>query len=102
MGRYSVALSIDGCFILDKIVCMLIKAETQRVAKDLILRLLRLHSQHVSLSHRRQTNHFLTNDLYVFNFCQNIYSRAQNAPDLIENSYYFKKRVFITFILSRD
>ena len=36
-----------------------------------------------------------------FSLGQNIYSRAQNEH-LIENSYYLKERVFITFFLSRE
>ena len=37
-----------------------------------------------------------------FQFCQNIYSRAKNAPYLIKNSYYLKERAFITLFLSRE
>ena len=56
------------------------------------------------LSHRRQTKHFFTNDLgpICCQFCQNIYSRAQNAPHPIENSYYLKERAFKTLFLSRE
>ena len=66
-----------------------------------ILRLLRLHLQNVSLSHRRQTNHFFATDFNIcFQFLSKYIFQSSKCIHLIENSYSSKELTF--FFLSRE
>ena len=97
--------SVEGCFIGSDYICMVISSKLSgNAACNFYFTFVTItftegkvvsSETNESLFHKRFRP-------YMFQFYQNIYSRAQNAPHLIENSYYLKERAFITLFLSRE